>query len=117
MPHGAGAGRLPPALVARGAAVPTRASAGTPFAATATTQASQTTREATPTSYDFRTSERGGPTRARHRREPLPLLVPRRGLRRRAAALRWRVAEGARISEGIYWLPGTTGPGEQRKPR
>lgn len=54
VPHRAGARCLPLALVARGAAVPTLASAGTPLAAAATTQdRHQTTHNATPTSGTF----------------------------------------------------------------
>lgn len=71
MPRRAGARCLSPALVARGVAVPTLASPGTPLTA---------------------------------------LLVPWCGLGRGAAALNRRVAEGAGVSEGVYWFPGAAGP-------
>lgn len=45
----------------------------------------------------------------------LPLLVPWCGLGRGAAALNRRVAEGAGVSEGVYWFPGAAGPREQSR--
>ena len=49
VPHGAGAGRFPPALVARGVAVPTLASPGTPFTAATMKDRCETTHRTPPT--------------------------------------------------------------------
>lgn len=43
------------------------------------------------------------------------LLVPWRGLGRGTATLHRRVAEGPRVPKGVYWLPGTAGPGEHSR--